>query len=313
LTNSYSSTHTAVLVGYRILYDDVTRKFTVKTTYDYVDAGLDPVLLSLVITKGTDTYACSNDTGNQLFETDINRSDVEDGLTNLIFSLSYNGGIIKKYKTSLTFIQDLGKIVSSVIEDHGGGNIDAYDVPLVEQSFYIVNQNWLDINVLQKMSAFAQDIVNYRMLTDQVYLKFANTWGKIKNIEYNALNPSAVKTYVNPDYYIPIAISLKVYIKQENAINQDALINTIRATVYNYYNATNGDTKFGFEVNIYQSEISKVVSGITGVEFCEVTSPDDSIVYDYRREDLSKQQMIEFTPEYLWFRPDDIEIEIIID
>jgi len=299
----------------RCLYDELTSKFTVKVYYDYIakdpSGAEDPTFaskLSMTATMGTTTYIATNDTGNSLFEFEVDRGDVEDGITIFTLVLSHLTTQLKTYKTSFIMTQNLNALIVSTSEDKGGGIIDGYDVPLVEEPFYLANRSWIDINMLQQMSIFADTVGQYRMLTDQVYLKFANTIGKIKNIEYNSLNPHPVKTYVSPNFPIRVEIALRVYIKSENSSSADALIRNIKSTLYQYYLP-----KFDFEINIYTSEIVKVVQGVPGVEFCDVIKPSDHIVYDYRREDLSKQQMVEFVPEYLWFNEDDISIEIVVD
>jgi len=320
-TTEEAKNHAAVLTGYVATYDSVARTFTLKIPYNYVkldsegnDDPTYPPKLRLYGQMGLHSYVFNNDTGNRLFDVIIDRDDVEDGLTTITVDFKYYDDsvptekLLRTYKMNFVLVQNLDSLIASPTKDLGGNIIEAYDVPLIEESFYLSNLQWLDINMLQQMAMFADVVVRYRIMTDQVYLKFANTIGKVHNIEYNDTNPNAVKTYVSPNFPLPIEISMRVYIKEQNNAQADVVIREVKEAIYEYFKP-----KFGFEVNIYKSEITKVAQNVDNVEFVELIEPYDSIVYDYYRKDLTKQQLIEFTPEFTWFNESNIQIEIIVD
>ena len=85
----------------------------------------------------------------------------------------------------------------------GTYDITIYDVPLIDKTYYnnIVNTQDFELQIVQKLINF--DVANYKMLTDFVNLKFANTTGKLTNMLYNdkqapliSINPTSFP--VNP-------------------------------------------------------------------------------------------------------------------
>lgn len=67
-----------------------------------------------------------------------------------------------------------------------------YDVPAINKNYYnnLVDKVQFTKQVLQKITSF--DIYEYKMMTDFVNLKFANTSGKSRNMRFNECNKSDV-------------------------------------------------------------------------------------------------------------------------
>jgi len=313
-TTQLDSQYSVVITSYQIIYDDDVSKFRFRLFYDHLvltpEGEIDLQFsqnLSISLIINSNTYTTTNDVGNKYFEVLINRSDIQEDVFDIQMDLSYQGNLIKSYRASEMLINDLSDIIVSDLEVNGN-TVTVFDVPVILNSYYSINHQWLDINVLQKLGYFASEIKNYRMLTDQVYFKFANTHGLVNNILFNNLTPHSIKTYSSSYFELPLALRLKVYVKQENMTKSSLIINAVQEAVFSKMKE-----KFGFEQSIYLSEILKITQDVDYVEFCEILDPDDSLVYDYNKSDLTQDDMIRYVPEYVSIDKNNILVTVVVD
>jgi len=68
---------------------------------------------------------------------------------------------------------------------------------------------------------------------------------------------------------------------------------------------------FGNQMEISRSEIIALTQSITGVDHCKLVEPAFNIFYNYELQDLTEDELLKYSPEYLFFREEDIEISII--
>jgi len=264
-------------------------------------------------------------------------------------------------------------------------DVTLYDVPLIQKAYYLSKTSQFDsdfeLQIVQKVVDF--DVVNYRMLTDFVNLKFANTTGKLTNMLYNTkldpvvdINPNtfpispedgqrwAVTTkdnpWVNPVsiYYQPtrntgfiaqwsqsgnnwlyyyLSVNEMFLIESEDTIytfNGEILVNPVlnipfevnaivwRDTTENISSTTLATTikevlidtffeSFGYDVNIYRSEIIRAIQAVRGVSHCELLNPAMDVQFNFDiYKEFTQLQLLEYTPDLVYFDTQVIDLEI---
>jgi len=111
---------------------------------------------------------------------------------------------------------------------------------------------------------------------------------------------------VIPILTIPFSISLIVWRDTSVSATTDAIVQSVKNSLIN-----NLYSKFGFDSNIYLSEIIKIVQGVEGVRNCTITEPTHDIFFDYDlREDLTQQELLEYSPQLVWFDSTTISVEV---
>lgn len=111
--------------------------------------------------------------------------------------------------------------------------------------------------------------------------------------------------WITMNYDIPIIIELEVF-KSSNYYGSDIeLINLIKDTLLTQYSST-----FGPNITLYKSEIIKIVQSITGVSNCNLIKPESNIFFDFELSTLTESQLLEYTPEYVYFNSDSITVKV---
>jgi len=111
---------------------------------------------------------------------------------------------------------------------------------------------------------------------------------------------------VDPTINIPFTIRLIVWKDMNSSISTQALTAKIREDlISNLY------TRFGYDKPFYKSEIIKLVQSVSGVEHCQLVSPNHDIFFDYDiYEDFTQTQLLEYSPELVYFDTSTISIEV---
>lgn len=322
-------------------------------------------------------YTMTNDTTSKKFVYSFTPYTTfpKDEVT-LYFTYSSPGyGSIARYYVNVTFREDLREFMqSNLVSD--STTVTIYDIPVIEADYYndLDDKENFELECLQKMLAVS-DFENYRMLTDFINLKFANTTGSMINMTYNKVNRLSVIDIVNtppsspslddryivgpeptgtfaghagqyvqcidstsetwyftkalsddivyvtnlahkyiytgtewiiPIYSIPLQIEIEAFKSQSYFGSDSELINTIKSTLVSTFS-----DRFGINIEIYRSEIIKVVQETTGVDHCNLKSPKSDIFLNFALEDLSQEELMTYSPEYVSFSEDDISIIII--
>lgn len=101
-------------------------------------------------------------------------------------------------------------------------------------------------------------------------------------------------------YTIPLKLSLKIQVDEDKvATSDDTLKSQIIDVLSQYYNDVE---KMGLQKEIDRSEIIRVCRSVEGVQYVEVLNPQFDIKFDYKIDELSQEQLLSFTPQYIGFR-----------
>lgn len=105
-------------------------------------------------------------------------------------------------RNSIIIKRDLSDFMYSQVSPKSSGDTilyTIYDVPVVKKDYYdnLLNKSLFTSNVLQKIIEF--DIYDYKMVTDYVNLKFANTTGFSTNMKYRDISRTPVID-LNPSF-----------------------------------------------------------------------------------------------------------------
>lgn len=114
------------------------------------------------------------------------------------------------------------------------------------------------------------------------------------------------KEWLIPEFEIPLQIELQVFRADTYFGSDTELIDAVKTAIIDGFS-----DRFGTNVSLYISEIVSVVQGVTGVSHCNVVNPKCSIFFNFDLESLSQQELLEYSPEYIFFRESDITITVI--
>ena len=108
-------------------------------------------------------------------------------------------------------------------------------------------------------------------------------------------------------FSIPLKVKVKVEIDKYSTTSKGRLIELVKSTI------VDGLSPYmGIQKEIDRSEIVTMVRSLSQVNYCEVSEPAIDIRFKYDiRTDLSQEQLIDYTPQYIGITTDDIEVEII--
>lgn len=104
------------------------------------------------------------------------------------FTISHpTEGLVAQYQATFTFRKDLSDFsTSNVVVDSTGYVV--YDIPVVQKEYYdSIDQVLFETTVLQKLITEVT-FKDYKMLTDFINFKLANTTGEMENMQLNDVN-----------------------------------------------------------------------------------------------------------------------------
>ena len=116
------------------------------------------------------------------------------------------------------------------------------------------------------------------------------------------------------DFQIPLKLKLKVEMDPSAGISGNKLKDTIKETLVNTFSPY-----MGVQKSFDRSEILTVVRDIAGVQYAELLSPEIDINFKYAvssneqgffGKELTQEQLVDYTPQYVGFTEDTIEIDI---
>lgn len=111
--------------------------------------------------------------------------------------------------------------------------------------------------------------------------------------------------WVSMEYQIPLELELEVF-KASNYYGSDVeLTNLIKDSLI-----TKFSTRFGPNITLYQSEIIETVQGISGVRNCNLIKPESNIFFNYELSSLTESELLEYSPEYIYFNENSISIRV---
>ena len=111
--------------------------------------------------------------------------------------------------------------------------------------------------------------------------------------------------WVIPEYTIPVEIEVDVFKDSSYSGSLGDLTSSVRSAIYNKFSS-----RFGININIFRSEIIDVVQEVEGVERCRVVKPKSSIFFNYDIDNFTQTELLEFSPEYIYFTAENISVRI---
>jgi hypothetical protein len=108
-----------------------------------------------------------------------------------------------------------------------------------------------------------------------------------------------------PIYDIPLKISVEVFKENDSSIDEGTLISNIRSSLMEYYKPM-----FGAAIDIRRSKIIDLVHNVSGVSYCRLIKPETGIFFDFNINDFNQQELLNYSPDWLYFSEDDITIKI---
>jgi hypothetical protein len=270
------------------------------------------ISLHLNIAEQTYSLHLIGDTpeGLAVFETDnINTNIIQPGLITFDINIYYKGEFFASYKQSVVLKQEVTNICHSNIAVASDGVQYVFGVPVIKQEYYDAKKDVIDELILNQLAKFSTALSEYKMLTDNINIKFVKTSGYSNNMQLNLYNSKAVITY--PDTFaieIPPKIKVRIYVKRKSGLSINSVISECKNVLYTFLTL-----KAGFHSNIYRSEMARYLHDVVDdVEFCEILEPTQDIVYDFDIENIPstyRDIVYKYCPEFIWFSKDKIEIE----
>lgn len=107
------------------------------------------------------------------------------------------------------------------------------------------------------------------------------------------------------EYEIPLKIRARIDIDPRVTSTSDKIITDIKANLMNHFLQS-----MGIQKKMDRSEITAVIRETPGVIFCDLLEPEIDIRFDYELHDLTQLQLLDYTPQYVGFNEDTIELLI---
>jgi len=137
------------------------------------------------------TYNMVND-GTAFVLTFPDNTVIPEGNLTYFFTITHPSGPIGQYSAQFIFRLSLDDFEMSNVVAPDSTSYIVYDIPVVRKSYYdSVVQRDFESQVLQTMLT-TMTFKDYRMLTDFINFKFANTTGKLDNMQLNEVDLLAV-------------------------------------------------------------------------------------------------------------------------
>lgn len=179
-------------------------------------------------------------------------------------------------------------------------DITINNVPLIETEYYEANLTDIDNFLLQTGSVIQTAYADKRMLNNDINIKFAKTYGKIKNIFLN--QKDKIYTF-DPEWNPRVFFDIEVFIDPLSLRDPSIVVEEIKTKILEYINDSQG-----YHKNIVVSKVQSVVQAIPEIQFVRIVSPVDNIIYSFDLKKITKNEMRVFVPEYIYTTFDSINI-----
>ena len=105
---------------------------------------------------------------------------------------------------------------------------------------------------------------------------------------------------------IPFSIQIIVWIDRTTSVSTDAVIKAVKDNLINGLY-----TRFGFDADIYKSDLLQIIQSTAGVLNSQIIEPRHDIFFNYDvRKDLTQQELLEYSPQLIWFDSTTITVEV---
>jgi len=111
--------------------------------------------------------------------------------------------------------------------------------------------------------------------------------------------------WVLMEYSCPLEIVVEVF-KSPNYYGSDiTLANLVKSTLL-----TEFSSRFGPNISLYKSEIIRTIQNIEGVGHCNLIKPESNIFFEYELTSLTEQELLEYSPEFIYFLESSIFVKV---
>ena len=126
----------------------------------------------------------------------------------------------------------------------------------------------------------------------------------VKNTQKKYLYTSC--DWIEPIYEIPLKIDIDIKIKENYITNIQDFIDTVKKTIVDEYSE-----RMVCQSYLSRSELISTIQQIDGVDHCRLIKPASNIFYNFKLEYLTEEELLQYTPELLYFGIDDISIRLV--
>jgi len=123
----------------------------------------------------------------------------------------------------------------------------------------------------------------------------------IRNTQDNHIYSTDGRRWFKPSYSSPLDVEIEVFTETYDTRLQSYVLDAI----LNYIN-----NELGIEESLYISTLVSKIHDIDGVKFIRVVKPESDIIYKDVTDNLTKDQLMLYTPEYIYTTKDNIRITI---
>jgi len=112
--------------------------------------------------------------------------------------------------------------------------------------------------------------------------------------------------WVVPSYQIPLIIELEIIRDPNSDATEAQIVDSVKNGLYSEF-----QSRFGPNVNIYRSEIIDVVQNVDGVKHCRLIRPTSNIFFNYKLEEFTQTELLEYAPEFVYFTKSNIICRVL--
>ena len=268
---------------------------------------LDEFMMSNVVSDSTSTMVYDIPVVESEYYNSINKEDFEiQVLQYMMASLSFSDYRMITDFVNVKFTNTIGPLINMTRNP-----VSKASVKSLSQSFvptadlgdrYIVNgqegNEWLNQKnkIAQCIDSTAQTwYFFYPVLNDIVYVD-----DELKNYIYTGTQ------WFCPEYEIPLQIEIEIIKADDYYGSNTELTNLVRTTIID-----NFSDRFGSNIEISRTEIIKIIRQLEEVGDCNLIKPESNIFFNFNIDDFTQDELLEYTPEYVYFGEDDITVRIL--
>ena len=182
LVTSYGSTYDLFADNLIVTRNGNQAEF--KLTYQSTETNTSGATCEMEISENGATYSMTND-GTAFVLIFPDYTIIPKGELTYFFTIGHaTEGLLGQYSAEFVFRLSLDDFtMSNVVED--GTSFIVYDIPVIKKEYYdSINQREFETQTLQQLLT-TMEFKDYRMLTDFINFKFANTTGLLQNMKLN--------------------------------------------------------------------------------------------------------------------------------
>lgn len=192
LVTNYGSDYDISITNLTVSQNGPAAEFTLTYTTSETDADLTECEIEILET-GQDYDMVNDSTADQFTFIFSDYTVLPSNENTYYFTISHpSDGLVAQYQATFTFRKDLSDFsTSNVVSDTTGYIV--YDIPVIKKTWYdSIDTTLFETTVLQKLIT---EVVfkDYKMLTDFVNFKLANTTGEMENMQLNDVDILAVE------------------------------------------------------------------------------------------------------------------------